>query len=131
MSNTRIANGPGFRICFDDEPGYLRAYVFDGTDSQVVSIAMWQMIAAECDAIQARRLMVLEDLRSTVARPQLEPVVEAQVAAGLGKVRLAFVELRDDIEGGEYAEILCRERGMTMRIFGNETDARRWLVYGD
>ncbi len=78
MSNTRIVPGPGFRICFDDEPGYLRAYVFDGTDSQEVSIAMWHMIAAECDAVQASRLMVLEDLRSTVEMPDLEPVVDAQ-----------------------------------------------------
>ena len=36
MSNTRITAGPGFRICFDDEPHYLRGYVFDGTDSQAV-----------------------------------------------------------------------------------------------
>ena len=38
MSNTRVVEGPGFRICFDDEPDYLRAYVFDGADSQAFSL---------------------------------------------------------------------------------------------
>lgn len=131
MSNTRVAEGPGFRICFDDEPDYLRAYVFDGTDSQEVSIAMWRMLAAECEAKQATRLLVLEDLLSTVDVPEIEGVIEAMDAAGLGKVRMAFVELRDDIQGSEIGESMCLERGMTIRIFTQEAHARRWLIYGD
>ena len=130
MSNTRIVAGPGFRICFDDEPHYLRGYVFDGTDSQAVSIAMWNMLAAECDARQAQCLLVLEDLLSTITVAEIEPVIDAMHAAGLAKVRIAFVELRDDIQGSELGEIMCRERGMTVRNFSDETEARRWLVYG-
>lgn len=130
VSNTRIKAGPGFRICFDDEPGYLRAFVFDGTDSQEVSIAVWKIIGAECSAEQASRLLVLEDLRSTVDVPDIEAVVDSLADAGLQDVRMAFVELREDIQGSELAEILCSERGMTIRIFSNETEARRWLVYG-
>lgn len=131
MSNTRVATGSGFRVCFDDEPGYLRAYVFDGTDSLAVSLAMWRMIAAECQQVGVERLLVLEDLHSTVAAPDLEQVVDAISTSGLGGVRLAFVELREDIEGNEMAEIMCRERGMAVRVFAHEDDARRWLVYGD
>lgn len=130
MSNTRIAAGAGFRICFDDEPDYLRAYVFDGADSLAVSTAMWHMLGEECRAVSARRLLVLEDLLSTVEVPELSQVVDAVFAAGLIDVRIAFVELRDDIQGNEFAESLCLERGMTIRIFSNETEARRWLVYG-
>ncbi|MES2858589.1 MAG: hypothetical protein V4704_05360 [Pseudomonadota bacterium] len=131
MSNTRIKAGPGFRICFDDEPGYLRAFVFDGTDSQEVSIAVWKMIGAECGELRATRLLVLEDLRSTVDVPDIEAVVDSLADAGLKDVRTAFVELREDIQGSELAEILCSERGMVIRIFSNETEARRWLVYGN
>lgn len=131
MSNTRITAGPGFRICFDDEPGYLRAFVFDGIDSQSVSIAMWKMIGAECNAVQATRLLVLEDLRSTVEVPEIEAVVDSLFGAGLAHVRMAFVELRDDIQGSELGEIMCRERGINIRIFSSEAVARRWLVYGD
>ena len=130
MSNTRVIGGHGFRICFDDEPDYLRAYVFDGTDSVEVSSAMWHLLGQECRATSARRLLVLEDLLSTVEVPEITQVVDAMFAAGLADVRIAFVELRDDIQGSEFGESMCLERGMTVRIFSQETEARRWLVYG-
>ena len=99
MTNTRVMAGPGFRVCFDDEPDYLRAYVFDGSDSLEVSSAMWQILGDECRASGAHRLLVLEDLLSTVDVPQIGQVVDAMFDAGLVDVRIAFVELRDDIEG--------------------------------
>lgn len=131
MSHSRIVHGPGFRIRYDDKPGYLRAHVFDGTDSQAVSIAMWRMLAAECRAVDADRLLVLEELDASVGQSDVAPVVEAMAEAGYARIRVAFVELLDDIEGSEYGEILCRERGMTIRVFGNENAARRWLLYDD
>ncbi|QIL20469.1 hypothetical protein [Thermomonas sp. HDW16] len=130
MTNTRVVNGPGFRICFDDEPDYLRAYVFDGTDSLEVSCVMWHMLGEECRAVSARRLLVLEDLLSSVDHAEIERVVDASTAA-VGDVRTAFVELRDDIQGSELGETMCLERGMAVRTFSNETEARRWLIYGD
>ena len=131
MSNTRVVIGPGFRICYDDEPEYLRAYVFDGTDSLEVSVAMWRMLASECQAVGASRLLVLEDLVATVDVVDLGGVVDAMEHAGMQRIRTAFVELRDDIEGSELGEILCRERGMVIRVFSHEDTARRWLAYGD
>lgn len=130
MSNARISAGPGFRVCYDDEPGYLRAYVFDGTDSLAVSTAMWHMLGDECRAVSAQRLLVVEDLLSTVDVPDISQVVDAMFAAGLVHVRIAFVELREDIQGSELGESICLERGMVIRIFSNETEARRWLLYG-
>ncbi len=130
MSNTRIATGPGFRICFDDEGDYLRAYVFDGEDSLQVSIAMWHLLGEECRATSATRALVLEDLLSTVDVQDISQVVDSIFAAGLGNVRMAFVELREDIQGSELGESMCLERGMVLRIFSNEPEARRWLVYG-
>lgn len=130
MSNTRVVPRPGFRICFDDESGYLRAYVFDGIDSLDVSTAMWRMLGAECSTTGATRILVLEDLHSTVEVAEISAVVDAIQDAGLGAVKLAFVELRDDIQGSELAEIYCRERGMEARIFSLEDEARRWLLYG-
>ena len=130
MTNTRVMGGPGFRVCFDDEPDYLRAYVFDGADSVEVSSAMWRMLGDECRETSAGRMLVLEDLLSTVEVPDIGQVVDAMFAAGLADVRIAFVELRDDIQGSEIGESMCLERGMTIRIFSQETEARRWLIYG-
>ena len=130
MSNTRTVQGPGFRICYEDEPGYLRAYVSDGTDSVAVSIAMWRMLAAEGAAVGATRMLILEDLVSTVGLEDLGTVIDGIEAAGMGRFRSAFVELRDDIQGSELGEIMLQERGITCRIFSNETEARHWLLYG-
>ena len=130
MSNTRVVNGPGFKVCYEDEPGYLRAYVFDGTDSVDVSIAMWRMLASEGAAVGVTRMLILEDLVSTVGLEELAAVIDGIEAAGMGRFRSAFVELRDDIQGSELGEIMLQERGITCRIFSNETEARHWLLYG-
>lgn len=130
MSNTRVVNGPGFKVCYEDEPGYLRAYVFDGTDSVDTSIAMWRMLASEGAAVGATKMLILEDLVSTVEVDDLVKVIDGIEAAGMGRFRSAFVELRDDIQGSELGEIMLQERGITIRIFSNENEARHWLLYG-
>ena len=130
MTNTRVMAGPGFRVCFDDEPDYLRAYVFDGTDSVDISIAMWRMLAAEGAAVGATKMLILEDLVSTVGLEDLGTVIDGIEAAGMGRFRSAFVELRDDIQGSELGESMCLERGINIRIFSQEPEARRWLIYG-
>ena len=89
------------------------------------------MLGSECQAVGAQRLLVVEDLLSTVDVPDISAVIDAVVEAGFGKLRTAFVELREDIQGSEQGEIYCRERGVVLRVFSNEDQARRWLLYGD
>ncbi len=131
MSGERIVTGPGFSIRYSNEPGYLRAHVFDGTDSQAVSVAMWRMLGEECRALAATRLLVVEELEGEVPADALAPVNQAMLDAGLIAVRIAFVELLDGVENNEYGEILCRELGMTVRVHTREDAARHWLLYGD
>ena len=131
MSMSRVVDGPGFRIRYDGEPGYLRAHVYDGTDSLQVSMAMWRMLGEECRAVGANRLLVLEELDSTVDLADVAQVIDSMVDAGFRTVRIAFVELLDDIQGSEHGEILCLERGIIIRTFSDEDAARRWLMYGD
>ncbi|MEO6103525.1 MAG: hypothetical protein ABIP44_07795 [Pseudoxanthomonas sp.] len=130
MSNTRVVPGPGFRICFDDEPGYLRAYVFDGIDSLEVSLSMWRILTDECEATSSKQLLVVEDLHGTVEPAGIAVLVDAVSRRGMSELRVAFVELREDIQSAELGEILATERGMTIRAFSQESDARRWLLYG-
>jgi len=131
VSGERIVTGPGFSIRYSNEPGYLRAHVFDGTDSQAVSVAMWRMLGEECRALAATRLLVVEELEGEVPADALAPVNQAMLDAGLIAVRIAFVELLDGVENNEYGEILCRELGMTVRVHTREDAARHWLLYGD
>ena len=128
---SRVVDGPGFRIRYDGEPGYLRAHVYDGTDSLQVSMAIWRMLGEECRAVGVTRLLVLEELHSTVDVADVPRVIQAMVDAGMTTVRIAFVELLDDIQGSEHGEILCLEHGIIVRSFSDEDSARRWLMYGD
>ena len=131
MSGERIVTGPGFSIRYSNEPGYLRAHVFDGTDSQAVSVAMWRMLGEECRALAVTRLLVVEELEGEVSADAIAPVNQAMLDVGLIAVRIAFVELLDGVENNEYGEILCRELGMTVRVHTREDAARHWLLYGD
>ncbi len=130
MSTPWVVPGPGFRICYDQHPDFLRAYVFDGTDSLEVSLAMWRMMVAACETAGATRLLVVEDLVSTIDQAGMEVLVEAMSKLAVSALRVAFVELRDNIEGAEFGEILCMERGISVRVFSHEVEARRWLLYG-
>ncbi len=131
MSGAVVIDGPGFKVRYANEQGYLRAHVYDGIDSRQVSVAMWTMLADECRVRGATRLLLLEELQGSVDRGEIEETIEAMDHAGLAAFRIAFVELLDDIEGNEYGEILCRERGIIVRVFNDEDSARRWLLYGD
>ena len=128
---SRVVDGPGFRIRYDGQPGYLRAHVYDGTDTLQVSKAMWRILGEECRVRAATRLLVLEELQGTVDAVNSGQIIDAMVEAGFIGVRIAFVELLDDIQGNEVAETLCLERGIITRIFSEENTARRWLLYGD
>ena len=129
MTNARVVHGPGFKIRYEEAPGFLRAHVFDGQDSVEVSQAMWRMLGAECRTVGSDRLLVIEDLASTVDAAGSEAVVASMHEAGFAQLRTAFVELREDIQGSELGEILCREYGISARVFSNEDQARRWLLY--
>ena len=129
MTNARVVHGPGFKIRYEEAPGFLRAHVFDGQDSVEVSQATWRMLGAECRTVGSDRLLVIEDLASTVDAAGIEAVVASMREAGFAQLRTAFVELREDIQGSELGEILCREYGISARVFSNEDQARRWLLY--
>jgi hypothetical protein len=126
-----VVEGPGFKVRFDVQLGFLRAYVHEGEDSLDVSIAMWQMLAQHCRAHGAKRLLVLEDLSGTVADEDVPRVIEAMVEAGLGDVRVSFVELQGHDRGNEQGEILGLEHGLAIHVANSEHSARHWLLYGE
>ncbi|MFC7300957.1 hypothetical protein [Cognatiluteimonas weifangensis] len=126
-----LLQGEGFKIGVEWHGSYLRAHVFDGVDSLPVSIAMWTQLAELCRQYSAQRLLVLEDLEDTVEIVDIDRIIEAMLQLGFGDIRIAFVELRGDMSGNEHGEILAVERGVAVRVFGNETQARRWLLYGE
>ena len=126
-----LVDGEGFKVRFEQHPGYLRAYVHDGRDSLDVSIAMWKLLGEQCRLFNARRLLVLEDLEGTVDVAEVPKVIDAMIEFGFADIRCAFVELASDQQGSEHGAILLTERGMRIHVGGDEFAARHWLMYGD
>ncbi len=125
-----VLQGDGFRMRLRLQGSYLRMHVFDGVDSLQVSIAMWKMVAEQCRLHRVRQLLLVEDLSDTVEVAEIGDVVGAMLSFGLADYRIAFVELRDDIQGSEHGEILAMEQGMAIQVFSEESEARQWLLYG-
>lgn len=127
-----LLQGEGFKVELEIKrrDDYLRAYVFDGVDSREVSIALWALLATQCRRHAMKRLLVVEDLEDTIASTDIDAIIATMIDNGFTGIRTAFVELRDDYPLNEQGGIQALERGITAQVFSNETEARRWLMYG-
>ena len=85
----------------------------------------------QCALHGVKRLLVVEDLASTVDRDDIDKVIDAMADFGFGGIRTAFVEMQDDIQGSELGQILASERGVTIHVTTDEVTARHWLMYGE
>ena len=126
-----LLQGEGFRLRLEPQPGFLRAHVFDGEDSLAVSLAVWRRLGEECRARGVERLLVVEELVGTISFDEVGVLVQTLAAEGFPPVRIAFVELSDNLHAGEHGEILAIEQGFVVQVFSREAEGRHWLLYGE
>ena len=130
---TSSSPGDAYRLTFKHQPPLLLAWVSGGEDTRLeVTFDYWMRIAAEVGATGATQLLVVDEMQGEVmTHEELERFFEVIAGRGLEQVRLAYVEGRaDQVPRIEYAELMARERGYDIRMFGNETDAVVWLRHG-
>ena len=130
MTASQLIEGDGFQIALEQHSGYLRAHVFGGHDSLAVSIGIWRALTAQCQQAGVDRLLVIEDLDGTILPTEVEALTAAQIAMGLGRIRVAFVDLRGDEQNNELSGLSLREQDVQALVFGSEPEARAWLLYG-
>lgn len=119
------------QIRFEDRLGYLYAEVSGPRDSRAISTAYWMRIAERCDARKARKLMVVENLGDFEGDRNMADMVDAIIAMGLGRLKVAFVTGRvEEMARLEHGEILAIERGANGRVFESTALAERWLRHG-
>ena len=129
----KVIEAEGYRLEFEYDAPLLRARVVGGIDTSLaVSSEYWLLICDEVRASGAEQLLVLDAMQGEVmTHEELERFFEVIAGRRLEQVRLAYVEGRaDQVPRIEYAELLARERGYAIRMFGNETDAVVWLRHG-
>lgn len=114
-------------------PPLLRVTVTGGEDTTLpVTGEYWLRIADLVGRSGARQLLVVDHMQGEVMNDEeLDRFFDLIEGRGLADVRIAYVEGRvDQTSRIEYAELLARERGYLVRMFGNETDALVWLRHG-
>ncbi|MFD0725023.1 SpoIIAA family protein [Lysobacter brunescens] len=126
------AQAPAYRLSFAHADGFLRVQVSGDIDAQDVRIAYWREIVATARERGERRLLVLDRKKGTPATPD-----ELAEMAGLFSADAAHFERIAVIEpttaflpAMEHAEIQGRSVGINVRIFGDEANAERWLLFG-
>lgn len=124
--------GHSWYLRFEDRGDYLYAAVDGPEDSPDITIAYWRELNAECRRRGTRRLLVCDHLRGEPAGIEdFQRLIDALDDHELRKVRIAFHEpVSEHLRLVEYGELIFREAGYTLRVFGSEREAEVWLRYG-
>lgn len=123
---------PDFNLSYRKRGDTLYFQVSGDVDSQAVRIAYWQEIVAITRRLGIRKLLVVDRKKHQPAT-QLELAELARIMHGHRDIadRVAVVEPTPAfVPAVEHAEIEGREMGINVRVFGNQQDAERWLMYG-
>lgn len=122
-----------FEVTFELSGTRLRAEISGVHDTWQVMLSRWMDIADEVRRRRPRQLLVVDRMAGNAMAPDdLQRFIGALVGQGLEGVRIAYVEAHDErIPLAESVEILARERGYAVRIFGSEAAASVWLTYGE
>lgn len=122
---------PDIQLRFEDRLDYLYAEVTGPRDSVAISTAYWQRIAERCEERKVRKLMVVERLGDFSGERDMADMVDAIIAMGMGRLKVAFVVARiEEMARLEHGEILAIERGANGRVFESTSLAERWLRHG-
>ena len=126
------APDPPFRIEYQRDGGLLRAHVTGVNGTLETTLDYWMALAGEVRRVAPAALLVVDDMEGEPPPPeQLELFVHAMVGMGFEGIRVAYVEGHaSQIAQVEVGEILARECGFDVRVFGDERGARLWLRHG-
>ncbi|QDA58371.1 hypothetical protein [Thermomonas aquatica] len=123
---------PTFRIEYQRNGDTLRAR-FSGDNSALDTlVACWMALAEELRRDPPAALLVVDEMQGAAPDPdELAQFVQSMVGLGFEGVRVAYVEAYAlQVPEAEVGEILAREQGFQVRVFGNEAAAAVWLRHG-
>ncbi|MBD3243974.1 MAG: hypothetical protein GF331_25500 [Chitinivibrionales bacterium] len=103
-------------------------FVIRGTDSLVFSLQYLRLVGEECRSRGYRKAMVIEDLDGQLTTMDMYHLGE-QVTSLLEGVQVALVDTHPSHrEGNRFGEIVARNRGARIQLFGDVNRARQWLL---
>jgi hypothetical protein len=125
-------HGPDYRLSWRSRGDVLQVQVSGDVDAQRVRLAYWREIADAARAQGFRKLLVIDRKKTHPASPDdLLQLTRALLAEREHFDRVAVIEPTDAfLPAIEHAEIIGREQGINVRVFGNLVQAELWLRLG-
>lgn len=118
-----------YRLTFEERPGYLYALVEGEEDSYEISRAFWHEVAAKARSLQARRILIEEQIEMAVSFADVFKLASEIPDMGFGPARIAFVDrYLEQNEINEFGELVAVNRGANGRIFREVDTAVEWLL---
>jgi hypothetical protein len=118
-----------YNLVFEDRDGYLYAHVQGEIDNFEVSSQYWREIAEKCKSIEAKKVLIVEDLPGGASVTEVYQVAAELPKMGFYGVKVAFVDTHlDHQELNQFGELVAVNRGLYGKIFADVAEAERWIV---
>jgi hypothetical protein len=99
-----------------------------GEETYQNTLACWREIARAAQADQARRILLVDELRGTpLTEAQWLQLVLSMADEGIAHLRIAHAKPLG-MHDVEYCEVFARDAGIDARVFASEDAANAWLA---
>ncbi len=120
-----------YHLAFEQRPGYLVARVSGGVNNIEISVAYFSDIIKECKARQARRVLIIEDIKQKPSIIDIYTIVTRWSEIGQGMAG-AFVDLHPEHrQNNMFGEHVAVNRGLLGKVFFDIPSAEAWLESQD
>lgn len=117
-----------FTINYEEYPGYLYALVHgEKYDYEILSRYLRE-VAEECGKRNFSRVLIEENISATASEADVFRIASELPQLGYSKIRMAFIDRFSDQDAlNEFGQQIAVKSGVDVKIFGNQTDAHKWL----
>ena len=115
----------------EDRGSYLYAHL-TGQDSFEASLSYWNEIADKVKELDAKKLLVHEDLTGEVTEVEIYDIMMDLVNSGLADLKIAFYdENHTDAALNSLGKLVANNRGANVMILNSLKAAQGWIEQDD
>lgn len=129
MNNLKSDDFKAYKISFEPRSEYLYAYVSGEHDSLSISLAFWREIADECRRVEARKVLIEEDIKESVSMVEMYQIAAEIPQMGFTDILVAFVDrYLEQQDLNQFGELVATNRGLRAKVFNDAQTAEKWLL---
>ena len=129
MTPIQQAEVGDLQLKFEARPDYLYAFVTGEQDSLEGSRKVWSKISEECRAHGWHKVLVEEEIETTIEVTEIYDLCAELVELGFENVQIAFVDrVAAQSDDNLFAEDVAVNRGIWGRFFSTVEEAEAWLL---